>query len=106
MFRLIAALLCLPLFLTEPALAHDIAVDATLQAFVKPSGNRLHLLVRVPLDTVRAIDVPVNPRGFLDLEKPGPMMPNAATLWISDFIRLYEDGDPLPRNPQVVTTRI
>jgi hypothetical protein len=95
----------LALLLAAPAAAHDIPVDATVQAFVKPSGDRLHLLVRVPLETMRDVDVPLNARGFLDLDKLSPMMPAAATLWISNFVRIYEDDELLPR-PQVVATQI
>ena len=88
----------LALFLAAPVAAHDIPVDATVQAFVKPQGDRLHLLVRVPLETMRDVDVPVDPRGFLDLDKLAPMMPAAATLWISNFVHLYEGDDyNLPR---------
>ena len=97
----LAWLLLLPAF----AFAHDIPVDATVQAFVKPSGNRLHLLVRVPLETMRDVDVPLGPSGYLDLDKLAPMMPAAATLWISNFVRIYENDEPLPR-PEVISTQI
>ena len=30
--------------------AHDIPNDVTVQAFVKPEGQQLHVLVRVPLE--------------------------------------------------------
>jgi hypothetical protein len=110
MFRPTAALLCLSLLLATllaaPVAAHDIPVDATVQAFVKPSGDRLHLLLRVPLDTMRNLNAPVGPNGFLDLEKLSPMLPNAATQLVADFIRIYENDEPLPRHPQVIATRI
>jgi len=32
---------------------HDIPSDLTVQAFVKPDGERLRLLVRVPLKAIR-----------------------------------------------------
>jgi hypothetical protein len=99
--RRLAWLLLLPAVLA----AHDIPVDATVQAFVKPAGNRLHLLVRVPLETMRDVDVPLGPTGYLDLDKLAPMMPAAATLWISNFVRVYENDEPLPR-PRVVATQI
>src|SRR6185437_11831388 len=85
------------------AFAHDIPVDATVQSFVKPEGNRLHFVVRVPLQTMRDVDVPVDARGFLDLDALGPKMPDAATLWIGNFVRIYEDDSPLPK-PRVVAT--
>ncbi len=99
-------LLVLTFLAPTPARAHDIPVDATVQAFVKPSGDRLHLLMRVPLETMRDVDIPTDPRGFLDLDKLRPMMPDAARLWISNFVRIYEDDEPLPRRPQVVATQI
>jgi hypothetical protein len=94
------------LVLAAPVAAHDIPVDATVQAFVKPTGDRLHLLVRVPLETMRDVDVPTGPHGFLDLDQLAPMMPAAATLWISNFVRIYENDEPLPRHPQVIATQI
>jgi hypothetical protein len=99
--RPLAWLLLLPAVLA----AHDIPVDATVQAFVKPAGDRLHLLVRVPLETMRDVDVPLGPSGYLDLDKLAPMMPAAATLWISNFVRIYENDAPLPR-PHVIATQI
>lgn len=100
---LIACILGLTAF--APVFAHDIPVDVTVQAFVKPDGNRLHLLVRVPLQTMRDINVPLNPAGTLDLEQLRPMLPKAATAWISDFVRVDEDDETLPR-PQVIATQI
>jgi hypothetical protein len=91
--------------LAGAAFGHDIPVDATVQAFVKPEGNRLHFIVRVPLATMRDVDVPVDSRGFLDLEALRPKMPDAAMLWIGNFVRMYEDGSPLPK-PRVMATQI
>src|SRR3569833_3720523 len=71
------------------AFAHDIPVDATVQAFVKPAGNRLHFVVRVPLQTMRDVDVPVDARGFLDLDALRPQLPDAATLWIGNFVWFF-----------------
>jgi hypothetical protein len=94
------------LLFTATAFAHDIPVDATIQAFVKPSGDRLHFLVRVPLQTMRDVDVPLDPQGFLDLDKLAPLMPDAATLWIGNVVRFYENDSPLARRPQVIATQI
>lgn len=95
----------LVLLMAGAAFAHDIPVDATVQAFVKPEGNRLHFVVRVPLQTMRDVDVPVDARGFLDLDALRPKMPDAATLWIGNFVRIYEDDSPLPK-PRVIATQI
>src|SRR5580693_2840175 len=78
--------------------AHDIPNDVTVQAFLKPAGDRLHLLVRVPLKAMRDVDFPARGKeGFLDIERTGPLLPDAATLWISDFIDLYENNTVLPK---------
>jgi hypothetical protein len=46
------------LVLSLPALAHDIPADVRVNAFVKPDGQRLSLLVRVPLKAMRDVDFP------------------------------------------------
>jgi hypothetical protein len=34
------------------------------------------------------------------------MLPEMATLWISDFIELYEDAAPLAKRPRVIASRL
>jgi hypothetical protein len=87
------------------ALAHDIPAEVTVQSFLKPAGDRLHLLVRVPLQALRDITFPERPPGYLDLPRTEALMPDAATLWLSDFIDLYE-GDTRLRKPQSIHTRL
>jgi hypothetical protein len=93
------------LVLSNTALAHDIPADATVQSFLHPSGDRLHLLVRVPLQTMRDVDFPITPQGYLDLEKLAPLLPDAAVLWISSAIEIDEAGTRLPK-PRVAATQI
>jgi hypothetical protein len=88
--------------------AHDIPNDVTVQAFVKPEGQRLLLLVRVPLGAMRDMDYP-KPRGgtnadLLDLGRADQSLRDAATLWLSDFLDLYENDRPLGA-PQVASVR-
>src|SRR6266568_861500 len=85
--------------------SHDIPNDVTVQAFVKPQGERLDLLVRVPLKAMRDFNFPERGTGYLDLARAGAVLPEAASLWISDFMELYE-GDILLPKPQIVATRI
>ena len=102
---LVIALLVAAL-LPQEAGAHDIPNDVTIQTFVKPAGDQLHLLVRVPLKAIRDVDFPVRPgTGYLDLGRVAPLLPDAGTLWISDFIELYEGDRRLPK-PRVVATNI
>ena len=47
---------------------------------------------------MRDVDFPARGKeGFLDIERTGPLLPDAATLWISDFIDLYENNTVLPK---------
>jgi hypothetical protein len=91
--------------LAPSALAHDIPNDVMVRAFVKPSGGRLNVLMRVPLQAMRDIDFPSRGAGYLDLAKTRPLLPDAAAVWISDAIQLHENGTLLPK-PRVVETRV
>jgi hypothetical protein len=84
--------------------AHDIPNDVTIQAFLKPENNRAHLLVRVPMRAMRDVEFPERLSGFLDFDRIDQVLRDAATLWISDWIQLYEDNSLLPK-PQVVVAR-
>src|SRR4051812_38432614 len=58
---------CLALGLATRAHAHDIPTDVTINAFVKPLGERLQLIVRVPLKAMQEVDYPRRGPGYLDL---------------------------------------
>ncbi len=88
------------------AAAHDIPNDVTAQLFIKPDGQRLNVLVRVPLKSIRDVMFPERGTGYLDLDRSAPLLPDAAMLWVSDFIDLYEDDVPLPKRPRVVSARV
>ncbi|MGD1090647.1 MAG: HupE/UreJ family protein [Bryobacteraceae bacterium] len=90
---------------SSSAFGHDIPNDVTIQAFLKPEGQHLMYLVRVPLKAMRDIDFPQRDKGFLDLDRLEPMLPDAGTLWVSDFTELYE-GDTRLTHPRVVATCI
>ncbi len=103
--RIIAALALLS-FAPQPTLsAHDIPNDVTVQTFLKPSGTHLELLMRVPLKAMRDVVFPEKGPGYLDLQKTELLLPGAATLWLSDFIDLYEGDTKLPK-PAVIATCI
>jgi hypothetical protein len=106
--RRIAFLVLAALFLTQLNLfPHEIPNDVTIQAFFKPEGGRARLLVRVPMSALRDIDFPTRSReGYLDLPGAHQLLPDAATLWISDFIQIYEGSTLLPKKPAVVATQI
>src|ERR1700687_5693720 len=87
------------------AAAHDIPVDVTVQALVKPAGEQLHLLIRVPLKAMRDVEFPERGPGYLDLDRIDTTLHEAVTLWISKEIEIYEGDARLP-DPRVVETRV
>ena len=89
----------------HPLAAHDIPNDATVQMFFKPAGNHLNILVRVPLKTMRDMEFPERGQGYMDFDRVDQTLREAATLWVSDFIDVYEGDERLPK-PRIVETRL
>jgi hypothetical protein len=89
----------------HPLAAHDIPNDATVQMFFKPAGNHLNLLVRVPLKTMRDMEFPERGQGYMDFDRVDQTLRESATLWVSDFIDVYEGTERLPK-PRIVETRL
>jgi HupE/UreJ protein len=96
----IAALVALP----HALFAHDIPNDVTVQAFVKPEGQKLHLLLRVPLNAMRDTEFPERGAGYLDLARVDASLREAAMVWIADAIEIYENHARLP-HPQILDVR-
>ncbi len=87
--------------------AHDIPNDVTVQTYFKPEGQTLRLVLRVPLVAMRDMDYPK--RGarnseMLDLARADKTLRDAATLWVADFLDVYEDGAKLPY-PHIAAVR-
>ena len=91
-------------FPTQPS-AHEIPPSVALVAFVKPETDRLRLLVRLPLDSIRDIEFPLRPLGYLDIARATPMLRDAARLWVADYVEMYEGDRQLDRGA-IVATRI
>lgn len=84
------------LILAFPArqLAHDIPGDVTVQAFVKPEGQRLRLLVRVPLEALSDMVFPTLGPGYIDFERARSRseFDDAAMVWMGQEVQLFENG--------------
>lgn len=100
-----ALLLAALVLLAAPAVAHDIPRDATVQAFLKPEGQTLRALIRVPLKTIADVEFPRRERDYVDLARIDQALNDAATLLLSSNIELYE-GDRLLAAPRIVSTRM
>ena len=77
-------------FMNPPAGAHDIPADVLVQMLVKPEGNRMRVLLRVPLGSMRDIDFPQRGPGYLDFARARPLLRDAATLWLGNSLAMYE----------------
>jgi HupE/UreJ protein len=92
--RAIAATLAGALALS--AAAHEIPTDVKINAFVKPAGDRLELLIRVPLAAMIEVDFPTHGQGFLDVSRADEALHTAAKVYLIDNISIYENDVPLP----------
>jgi hypothetical protein len=97
MFRMNVPWLALAFAFALPTVssAHDIPADVTVQAYVKAEGQRLRVLVRVPLRAMRDIDFPTRGAGFLDLGRADPYLRDAVMLWIAGSLEIYEGSTRL-----------
>jgi HupE / UreJ protein len=87
------------------AAAHDIPTDVRINGFVKPAGDRLTLLLRVPLAAMIEVDYPTRGPGYLDLARAGQALLAGVKVYLTDNITVYEDGVALP-SPRVVNVMV
>ena len=85
--------------------AHEIPADVTVQAFVKPDGGTVRMIVRVPLVSMRDYDFPVREPGYLIISDADPLIQGAAGEWIANYVQMYEGSELLAR-PVVAAVRI
>jgi hypothetical protein len=105
--RRLAAVLAvlLPGALAPGAAAHDIPADVRITAFVRPAGERLELLIRVPLAAMIEVDFPRRGGGYLDLARAEEALRGAAKLYLTDNITVLENDAPLAA-PQIRQMRV
>jgi len=91
----LALLLCL----ASPLQAHDIPADATVRVFIKPQGELLRVLVRLPMVSIQEIDWPVHKEdGTLNLAAVDPFLQQAANKWLGDRIEFFEDASKIEQH--------
>ncbi len=78
----------------SPALAHDVAGELRLHAFVQAEGDRLQVVLRVPLELLLNVDLPKRGNGYLDLARIDEAFPRALRAAAKD-IEFFEDGQRL-----------
>ena len=85
--------------------AHDIPNDVSVQAFVKPAGQRLQLLIRVPLKAMRDVQFPQRGPGYLDINRAGELLHDSAMVWLSNDMTIFEGDTRLPA-PKLLATQV
>jgi hypothetical protein len=87
------------------AWAHDVPADVRLYAFVKPAGERLELLVRVPMIALQEVGFPRRGPGYLEVSRAGQALRDAAQLWLVQNIDVFENGTALAA-PTIAQARV
>jgi len=87
------------------AAAHEIPTDVRINAFVKPAGDRLELLIRVPLAAIAEVDFPTRGQGFLDVSRADDALRTAAKVYLIDNISVHEN-DVLLLPPRIAHARV
>ncbi|MDT8342379.1 MAG: HupE/UreJ family protein, partial [Longimicrobiales bacterium] len=78
------------------AAVHEVPAEVAVQIYVRPEGDTLTVLVRVPLAALRDMEWPLEGPGYLVLEGLELRLRDAVGLWITDELRVYQDGRLLP----------
>ena len=102
--RVFAAILTLAVLSSTRPIAHEIPRDVTVHAFVKPEGQQLRVLLRVPLAAMRDIQFPER-NGLLDIERAQPDLLDGVVRWLLPTLTILEDGVPRT-SATVVETRV
>jgi len=89
----VAASLLVALPLGAPA--HETPADVTVQAYLKPEGQTLRLLLRVPLTAMQDIIFPTRGPGYLEIDEADPELEEGAFVWIIEPLQLFEGGTEL-----------
>src|SRR5512134_980807 len=100
----VVVLTWLAAFLGPPALGHEVPSDVTVQVLARPSGDRLELLVRAPLEAMQDVTFPTFGSGYLDVARADAALRDAAQLWLANSIELYEGERRLPA-PTITAVR-
>jgi len=100
-----AFLFCVLSLYPRLSYAHDIPADITIQSFLKPEGQTLHFLLRVPLKAMRDVEFPKRGPGYLDLDRVDQYLRDGAEQWISNFTEIDENDTQLPK-PKIVDARV
>lgn len=82
------------LFAAAPGVSHadDVPLSVAVQAYIKPEGNKLTVLLRVPMDALGEVDFPTRgvPGSLIFSEADGALE-TATNVYILNALQLFED---------------
>ena len=84
--------------------AHDIPASVVVQAYVRPQGKQLRVIVRAPLAAMRDVVFPLQGDGLLDISRADTPLRNAAQTWIAHDLEFYEGVTRLDA-PRLIAAR-
>lgn len=79
-----------------PLGAHEIPKSVAILVYLKPEGQVLRVVARVPVEAMRDVQWPLRGPGYLDLGNLGHLVQDGAKLWLADNLHLYEGSSELP----------
>jgi hypothetical protein len=82
----------------------QIPADVRVEAFIRPAGDRLEMLIRLPLAAMIEVEFPTRGPGYLDLARADDALRAAAKI-LADSITVYADDAPLAA-PQIARARL
>lgn len=77
------------------SLAHEVPTDVVVQTIIRPQGESLDLLVRVPLEAMRDVNFPQTGPGYLVISEADEFLRDAATIWIAQEVSIFEGDNEL-----------
>jgi hypothetical protein len=84
--------------------APQIPADVRIHVLIKPAGDRLELLIRLPLAAMSEVEFPTRGPGYIDLARADEALRGAAKR-LADDITVYENDAALP-SPQIARARV
>ena len=103
--RQVAILAAMVLALPSSIPAHEIPSRVTVLSFIKPHGHTLTVVLRVPLEAIRDVTIPLRASEYLDIGRTEQLLPDAAMLWLAGSLEIVE-GKLRIGSPRVVASRI
>lgn len=77
--------------------AHEVPARVVVRTFVHPDGQRVRVLVRVPLNAMRDVEFPLRgSAAYLDLGAADSTLEEAARLWVADAVTMTANGVVMP----------